>query len=1091
MKHKLLLTAITSLMALSGTALADTCYVTIGTRTWRSDYVPYGNRNMYSTTQSIYTAEEIGTSGTIKALAYNVASASSLSTTSVQIYMGHTSKSSFSSSSDEESVSNMTLVYSGSPTLAAAEGWEELALTTPFAYNGTDNLIIVVGRQSNSTNSSASYYYSYSYSTKCLLRLSDYYSSSYGDPSYTGNYSTSDSRANVRLGIEPFKEVGQFCYSISSETTVTVCGTTAVGAVTIPSSVTIDGKSYAVTAILGGAFQNKTDITSVTIPSSVTNIGNDAFTGCTGIKEVKIEDGTTELSLGYKSNSSNNRCYYGLFKDCPIETLYLDRNLSYSTHSSYDSGYGAPFEHQSKMKSVTIGDKVTRIGRYAFYGCTGKLIVNCNIGDGSSSDDGWFYGSKFSSVEIGKDVTEIGNYAFYGKNNIQSLTIGSGVTEIGSGAFTYTPTKTIWLTNTQPSGYWQARGKVNYVSNTNFSSLDNTKVYAYLSSMFEDKGIKYVPVNPSERICDAIDYAYFEVDSTLNIASTVTYRNVAMNVKQIGEYFAYNNKRIKELKIGDAITTIGKDAFYGCSNLEEIAIPDATTSLGTYCFYDCTSLKKADTGDGITVIPSYAFSGCSALETIILGEGVKSIDTYAFENCSSLADIAIPSNVNKIDNYAFYGCRKLADVIIADRKETLTLGYNGSSTPLFSDCPLDSIYIGGKISYNTSSSYGYSPFYRNTSLRTVVITNEETEIYPNEFYGCTNLKNVKIGDGVKKIGDYAFSGCSSLEEFTFGTGLQSIGTEGFSDCTALKSLASKATTPPACGTQALDDVNKWDCTLYVPQANTAAYQAADQWKDFFFVSTIEGSSLEGDEEFEGVHRVIADGVMFSNTLTRDYDTITYVRNFTTHDWEAIYLPFSMSYDDWKDNYEVARINAFYQYDDDEDGKIDRSVLQAIKVKSGDTRANYPYLIRAKVPEEKSFNLYNKTVHTSKVNSTDCSTIDTKFTFVGIYTSVPGSALANKTAYAMEEGALKQVTAAMSIPACRWYIEVEGRTADSPAMAPTLRVVVTEGEEMTAVEELQSADSQLENSYSIDGRRAKGRAAQQGVLVKNGKKVFMK
>ncbi len=253
----------------------------------------------------------------------------------------------------------------------------------------------------------------------------------------------------------------------------------------------------------------------------------------------------------------------------------------------------------------------------------------------------------------------------------------------------------------------------------------------------------------------------------------------------------------------------------------------------------------------MTAIPSSAFSGCSALETITIGEGVKSINSYAFQNCSSLADIAIPSNVNKIDNYVFAGCSKLADVVIADRKETLTLGYNGSSKPLFSDCPLDSIYIGGKITYSTSSSYGYSPFYRNTSLRTVVITNEETEIYPNEFYGCTGLKNVKIGDGVKKIGDYAFSGCSSLESFGFGEGMQSIGKEAFSDCSSLTRILSEAAVPPTCGSQALEDINKWECTLYVPKANIAAYQAADQWKDFFFVE-------ENVEFTNGIESVIED-----------------------------------------------------------------------------------------------------------------------------------------------------------------------------------------------------------------------------------------
>jgi hypothetical protein len=170
-----------------------------------------------------------------------------------------------------------------------------------------------------------------------------------------------------------------------------------------------------------------------------------------------------------------------------------------------------------------------------------------------------------------------------------------------------------------------------------------------------------------------------------------------------------------------------------------------------------------------------------------------------------------------------------------DKESELTLGSNGSS-PLFADFPLDSVYIGRNITYPTSKEKGYSPFYRNTSLRSVMITDKETEISENEFYGCANLKNVRIGDGVTTIGNWAFSGCSSLDYFSFGSSVKSIGTEAFSDCTAMTRLISLAITPPTCGNQALDDINKWNCSLSVPKGCTPAYQNADQWKEFFFVN---------------------------------------------------------------------------------------------------------------------------------------------------------------------------------------------------------------------------------------------------------------
>ena len=179
---------------------------------------------------------------------------------------------------------------------------------------------------------------------------------------------------------------------------------------------------------------------------------------------------------------------------------------------------------------------------------------------------------------------------------------------------------------------------------------------------------------------------------------------------------------------------------------------------------------------------------------------------------------------------------------------------------MFASCPLDKVYIGRNISYNKTSNYGYSPFYRNTSLRSVTITDRETEVSENEFYGCTNLKEVKIGDGVTTIGSWAFSGCAAIDYFAFGSSVKTIGQEAFSDCTAMTRLISRAATPPSCGSQALDDINKWTCTLSVPAGSTSAYQAAAQWKEFFFI----------DNDVTGIEAVAAESVSNAE-ITDIYD----------------------------------------------------------------------------------------------------------------------------------------------------------------------------------------------------------------------------
>ena len=201
----------------------------------------------------------------------------------------------------------------------------------------------------------------------------------------------------------------------------------------------------------------------------------------------------------------------------------------------------------------------------------------------------------------------------------------------------------------------------------------------------------------------------------------------------------------------------------------------------------------------------------------------------------------------------------------------LFLGSNGSS-PLFVDCPLDEVYIGRKLSYSTASRSGYSPFYRNTSLRTVEITDAETRIYDNEFYGCSSLQSLKIGDGVTTIGKWAFSGCSALEYFLVGNQVESIGQEAFSDCTSLTNFTSNAAVPPTCGNQALDDINKWNCTLYVPAESIGQYKVADQWKDFFFIeqSGIEDIVVDADSMDAPVEYYNLQGIRVENPASGIY-----------------------------------------------------------------------------------------------------------------------------------------------------------------------------------------------------------------------------
>ena len=116
-----------------------------------NSYLPsYSNYN-YTLSQQIYTPNEIGEAGNIINISYFNASVTQ--TRSYDIYMVHTDKSTFTSSTDWITVTEADRVYSGSVTITKGY-WTTIVLDTPFAYNGTSNLAIIVDDNTGTWSSS-------------------------------------------------------------------------------------------------------------------------------------------------------------------------------------------------------------------------------------------------------------------------------------------------------------------------------------------------------------------------------------------------------------------------------------------------------------------------------------------------------------------------------------------------------------------------------------------------------------------------------------------------------------------------------------------------------------------------------------------------------------------------------------------------------------------------------------------------------------------------------------------------------------------------------------------------------------------------
>ena len=93
-----------------------------------------------------------------------------------------------------------------------------------------------------------------------------------------------------------------------------------------------------------------------------------------------------------------------------------------------------------------------------------------------------------------------------------------------------------------------------------------------------------------------LTWVYTTADNTLTISGTGDMSNyewikISSNSQSLNIPWKGYSSSIKNVIIGDGVTSIGNYAFYGCSGLTSVTIPDAVTSIGDNAFYTSNRLE--------------------------------------------------------------------------------------------------------------------------------------------------------------------------------------------------------------------------------------------------------------------------------------------------------------------------------------------------------------------------------------------------------------------------------------------------------------------------------------------------------------------
>ena len=300
-----------------------------------------------------------------------------------------------------------------------------------------------------------------------------------------------------------------------------------------------------------------------------------------GYSENELVEYSASTSTSVLEYNSTNHCgYKPQPTECNTKVYYKNGTTqNYQIVGTLNNSY---FFVNTLITKVEISDCVTRIGDFAFMGCTSltsatipNSVLYIDLGAFESA-------TTLTSVIIPDSVTSIGNQAFSLCKSLTSATIGNSVINLGEYSFASCPNlKTVSIGN----------------------SVETIGALAFYS------------------------------------ATTLTSITIPDSVTSIGKQAFEQCTSLSSITFGNGLTSIGDSAFYRCTKLKSLLLPNNLKTIGEYAFNNCTGLTSITIPNSVTTIGQAAFVHCDSLSSLTIGSGVTSIGSNAFNYCPTQGEL--------------------------------------------------------------------------------------------------------------------------------------------------------------------------------------------------------------------------------------------------------------------------------------------------------------------------------------------------------------------------------------------------------------------------------------------------------------------
>lgn len=293
-----------------------------------------------------------------------------------------------------------------------------------------------------------------------------------------------------------------------------------------------------VTYIGDDAFENCRSLKSITIPDSVTEISGGAFSGCTGLQEIKL---------------SKNLNYLGsnIFEDCTrLKEITIPENMEAIEFGSFDGCTG--------LRSISFPKKIKMIGERAFYGCSGLKTVTFPENLKHIFKYAFAGCSGLSKIKFPYNLEFILDHAFERCEKLTEIDLPKNIKRIGRDAFD--------------------RGSNLLINGEKFCVINGSLV-------------TYTGNDPEVVIPNGTLYIENDLFSD---HEEITSLVIPDGVTHIGKRAFKNCKGLTSLEIPEGVLIIESEAFSGCRNLKNVTIPGSIIKIGSRFEEDIFHVPESD-----------------------------------------------------------------------------------------------------------------------------------------------------------------------------------------------------------------------------------------------------------------------------------------------------------------------------------------------------------------------------------------------------------------------------------------------------------------------------------------------------------------